>query len=519
MTASDSQWDVIARRYRLGEQAEWRKLLTHFKLTSGFDFVVLLVADNDGALLCRHELEKQFEESGHSLFALDIHTPEDLRRLPEWFLDLSCPPDTTCLWLQGVAPDYTQDYVEWRGAWQNTLARLNTFRNPIREKFDCTLLFAGAPWLQEVLRETAPDLWSVRTTVVTIETALSINITGDGNVIGNANVVTINSSADPKFALQRAERLRGVSGKELELATLLYRAGEGLAAYDEWREVEKVLNEALEIQQRHNAPSTDLLETLEALAWTYHLMGQSRHTLELSEQALDLAREIGARWHEGNALNNLGLAWLGLGETDRAIEYFKQYLATSREIGNRHDEGNALGNLGSAYFALGEPQRAIEYNEQKLAIVREIGNRLGESNGLGNLGNAYNLLGDLRRAIEYYEQQLELVREIGDRRGEGNALGNLGITYKNLGETQRAIEYYEQSLNLKREIGDQRGEANSLWNMGLTLDELGQRARSVELAAAALTIFEQIEDPFAETVRGKLEEWRAEVADDRGEIL
>ena len=81
-------------------------------------------------------------------------------------------------------------------------------------------------------------------------------------------------------------------------------------------------------------------------------------------------------------------------------------LVIAREIGDRRGEGNALGNLGLAYAALGETRRAIELYEQQLVIAREIGDRRGEGTALGNLGSAYARLGEPRRAIELYEQRL-----------------------------------------------------------------------------------------------------------------
>ena len=49
----------------------------------------------------------------------------------------------------------------------------------------------------------------------------------------------------------------------------------------------------------------------------------------------------------------------------------------AREIGDRRGEGNALGNLGIAYADLGQVEKAIGYYEQRLVIAREIGDRRG----------------------------------------------------------------------------------------------------------------------------------------------
>ncbi len=192
------------------------------------------------------------------------------------------------------------------------------------------------------------------------------------------------------------------------------------------------------------------------------------------------------------------------------VNWLQQALAAARKSNDRRGEGNALNNLGLAYAHLGELRRAIEFYEQALEIDREIGDRRGEGNALGNLSSAYIELGELRRAIEFSEQQLIIVREIGDRRSEGGALSNLGIAYKNLGEPRRAIEFYEQALGIRREIGDRRGEGIDLWNMSLALDELGDRVQAIAHAEAALKIREQIEGPNAAMVREQLAEWRGE---------
>jgi len=87
-------------------------------------------------------------------------------------------------------------------------------------------------------------------------------------------------------------------------------------------------------------------------------------------------------------------------------------------------------------------------------------------------------------------------------------LGNLGNAYAALGETRKAIEYHEQALVIDREIGDRRGENTALWNLALAFDKLGERAKAIEYAEVSLKIHEEIEDPFADTVRKKLEEWK-----------
>ena len=48
-------------------------------------------------------------------------------------------------------------------------------------------------------------------------------------------------------------------------------------------------------------------------------------------------------------LGNLGSAYAGVGDFSKALDYQQQHLAIAREVGDRQAECNALGNLGRAY--------------------------------------------------------------------------------------------------------------------------------------------------------------------------
>jgi tetratricopeptide (TPR) repeat protein len=287
----------------------------------------------------------------------------------------------------------------------------------------------------------------------------------------------------------------------------LYKKGqvlEGLALFDrEQRQIDAGWQWAMQdsryaIADSRN-PDTEIDNLLLDFANATAYVGDVRYDLrreripQLEAQAA-AARRLGQRQQEGNALGNLGLAYLYLGEYQRAIAYYEQALVISREIGDRRGEGTALGNLGLAYYSLGEYQRAIETLEQRLVIAREIGDRRGEGTALGNLGLAYANLGDYQRAIEYYEQALAVMRDLGDRRAEGSILGNLGSAYYSLGEYQRAIETLEQALVISREIGDRRGEGSDLGNLGLAYADLGEYQRAIAYYEQALVISREIGD-------------------------
>ncbi len=220
--------------------------------------------------------------------------------------------------------------------------------------------------------------------------------------------------------------------------------------------------------------------------------------LQSWQQALIIYREIKDRQGEGDALNNLGIAYYDLGQYTTAIEYCQQHLALAREIKDRRREGYALNILGRAYDSFGQYTTAIEYYQQSLAIAQQIKDRQGEGDALNNLGTAYGHLGQYTKAIDYYQQHLALAHEIKDRNNEGIALNHLGIAYVQLGDYTKAIDYYQQSLAIARKFKDREGEGSALGNLGNAYGHLGQYTKAIDYYQQLLVIAREFKNPQIE---------------------
>ncbi len=240
----------LANRYNLSASADWQALLRHFELGEGFAFIVLMVPDEEGAEVCREALDSYLATHSRRVREITVATPSDLRNLPEVLLELKATPEDGAIWVARAVPEGAPDYEVWREAWRIGVATLNQFRNPLRRQFDIPLIFVGAPWLQETLRENSPDLWSVRTLTARVEQQASETAVERRAEPSVPQPET--PAPDPELALAEAERLRGQPGKELALARLLHRAGLGLAARSHWQEAAKAFSEALELRERAN---------------------------------------------------------------------------------------------------------------------------------------------------------------------------------------------------------------------------------------------------------------------------
>jgi len=90
-------------------------------------------------------------------------------------------------------------------------------------------------------------------------------------------------------------------------------------------------------------------------------------------------RSAGDRAGEGNALNNLAVAYAHTGEKAKALALFAQAEQIFHELQDRRMIAEVSGNLGVTYDNLGEYQKALESHENDLALKRELGDRASQA--------------------------------------------------------------------------------------------------------------------------------------------
>jgi hypothetical protein len=253
MTPRDAFMDessALARRYGQTAASEWQRVLNHFALGEGFALIVVIVPDRDGAQLCRDELDRLLAARGDLLTRCEPTTPDELVQLSNSLLDLPSDPNTGAIWIAAVVPHSAQDFPAWEAVWRRALEGLNQQRNPLRRHFEYPIVIVAAPWVVPLFREVAPDLWSVRSQVVRIEPDREVARRRSGeteHASSRSEPPSRVDAPDPELAMNEAERLRGVPGRERELAAMLTRAGSGLLGRNDPRAAETVLREAADL--------------------------------------------------------------------------------------------------------------------------------------------------------------------------------------------------------------------------------------------------------------------------------
>jgi tetratricopeptide (TPR) repeat protein len=113
------------------------------------------------------------------------------------------------------------------------------------------------------------------------------------------------------------------------------------------------------------------------------------------------------------ALVGLAIAHRHTGRLDNAAACAGRALSLARRIGYRILQGEALTALAAVDLDLDLPGRAIDRAGEALTIHRETGHRLGEARALLVLGHAEHSAGEHSAAVGHWRQALALFADIG----------------------------------------------------------------------------------------------------------
>jgi DNA-binding CsgD family transcriptional regulator/tetratricopeptide (TPR) repeat protein len=205
-------------------------------------------------------------------------------------------------------------------------------------------------------------------------------------------------------AIERAD----VSSDRYRAALLRERLGHYLFAFvGDVEAAQDAFREAVDLlPQKH--PRRELARALAALGQILMLRGRTAESMERCEQAIAVARQVGARAEEAHALNTLGVDLGFLGDRGTGIDYLRESLHMSEEIGDIDGLGRAYCNLGEMLDQDGRIEEAAEVARAGAARAAELGMRDRRALLEGEAATRLVILGRLEEADRLTEAALEL---------------------------------------------------------------------------------------------------------------
>lgn len=147
----------------VGEGEAWRRLEGHLDWSTGPTISFVFTDDPQVVAHLRERAFRAVARTGGKVRWLHPEHPQGLR---EVLRDLLSPKKVELVWLE----PYLDEGAPWADAWNDVLQRLNERRERLRRSLGGALVLVAPPSLKARFRDTAPDLWSIRSLVLDLAT-------------------------------------------------------------------------------------------------------------------------------------------------------------------------------------------------------------------------------------------------------------------------------------------------------------------------------------------------------------
>jgi predicted ATPase len=224
---------------------------------------------------------------------------------------------------------------------------------------------------------------------------------------------------------------------------------------------------------------------LEGLGWIEGALGHASEPSLLRAELLEAG---------GVLARALGVPVLARGLTEQCLEL-------RRELGDRAGMAAALKDVGNLAFDTGDFDSARGHYEQALELWKEVDDKRGVAQALNNLGVVARMQDDPRRAIDYYEESRDVFHALGDDEGIARSLMNQGAATLEAGDPVRAAELCRSSLSIWAELGNRWDITDCLEDLAASLTATGEAAAGARLLGAAEALREETGTPLAPAER------------------
>jgi tetratricopeptide (TPR) repeat protein len=217
-------------------------------------------------------------------------------------------------------------------------------------------------------------------------------------------------------------------------------------------------------QPLRQVPNTDTkARILTLLGYSQRALGQYDQAKQFHERALESARAVDDRRCEIANLNHLSRTFVMEQNFEAAIANSQRALILARQVGDRIGEANALANFGYSEIVRAQEQAVepeqiesvLTYLEQGLQLTEQVQDRPSEALCANSLGMAHVMLRHYDQAIPILEQGLQIAQAIGDSFLQGMNYSYLAIAYQNLESTDMAIFCSALSMYLLWQINSE----------------------------------------------------------------
>ena len=237
-----------------------------------------------------------------------------------------------------------------------------------------------------------------------------------------------------------------------------------------------------------DAARAKALSGLGELAWNQSDMLTARNAYA---EALEIWQQVGDRWWIAFGILCIGYVELNEDHQPEALELIQQSVALAREIGDKSLLARALRGLGNALMQT-DRTKAREALQESIALSRQLGDKLRLAYTLDALGKIAEAEQDTAVAVALCSESVDLLRQVSDRVNLAGPIHSLGQAFLSQGESQKAKELFTEGLMLAQQVDDRLLVALNLMGFAGVALAQGRSKRAARLLAAGEALLSNI---------------------------
>lgn len=273
------------------EAEAWSRIRFHLENQVGFWFALVVGDDPRPRARLREQTEHWCREEGKPFF---VHAPSP-RGLARLAAELAGSAEPGVHWIRADGPD---GFIEqWDGAASQLFLAMNERREAYRKRLDGGVIVEGRESLKRLLRDLAPDLFSIRAFIAEpgASAETKIPMVPEWRAPARSLVKSFALGPDPDRELKRAARLEGATSADAKRARrrALLTAAWGLLAAGRTEEAERCVHTIASEQvggASQDADEVDLNALHGFIAW---VRGDLSLSLRRLDEALRALRVMG----------------------------------------------------------------------------------------------------------------------------------------------------------------------------------------------------------------------------------
>jgi CHAT domain-containing protein len=200
------------------------------------------------------------------------------------------------------------------------------------------------------------------------------------------------------------------------------------------------------------------------------------------ERMRDVARRVGNKRLEGEALQNLANAMYFQRNLQGALQAYEERLPLERERDDSTGTAAALLGIATIRYSFAEYAAALTTYREALAIQERLDDQGAMATTLISTGNVLYLQGEFSAAIADYARSRDLYRKVPNPAGEADALEGLGRVFLAQGNYRAALDALAGVLADGKARNDRNDQGAALLSIGDVHFRLG----NLDSARAAL---------------------------------